>query len=144
MNATKKAKLDMEKEMKELRGNDSATSSKDCTPQVAQQDEKGFPKFSRFSTEEPKPKSEATFEEWMYEVIAAQDFDCFSEQVMAQTIRKSLTSQEKRVIIPMGTKATVKEILVKLEKVFGNVVTGDCILEVFHSAVQKQDECVVD
>ena len=57
-----KAKLDMEKEMKELSGSNNATSSKDCTPKVVQQVDKGYPKFSRFSGEEPKPKSEATFE----------------------------------------------------------------------------------
>ena len=96
-----------------------------------------FPKFSRFSADEPRPKSEATYEEWKYEVNCAQESGLHSEKVMAQAIRKLLANQA------MGTKVTVTEILERLKTVFGNVVTGDSILEQSHTAVQKQDETVV-
>ena len=66
-----------------------------------------FPKFSRFSGDEPRPLSEATYEEWKYEVRCAQESELHSEQVMAQAIRKSLANQAKRVIVHMGTKLTV-------------------------------------
>ena len=42
----------------------------------------------------------------------------------------------------MGTKVTVKEILFNWKKLFGNVLTCECILEEIHSTAQKQDECV--
>ena len=142
LNAMELAKTEMEKKLnKEINdscGKDSATN---VTQPVDRQFQ--FPKFSRFSGDEPRPKSEASYEEWKYEVSCAQESELHSEQVMAQAIRKSLANQAKRVIVPMGTKVTVKEILDRLETVFGNVVTGDSILEEFHSAAQKHDETVV-
>ena len=149
LNAIELAKVEIERNITlGSKNNDGGTKPKEAkedvsklTPTVDRQFP--FPKFSRFSGDEPRPKSEATYEEWKYEVNCAQESGLHSEQVMAQAIRKSLANQAKRVIVPMGTKVTVTEILERLETVFGNVVTGDSILEQFHTAVQKQDETVV-
>ena len=149
LNAMELAKVEMEKkinaESKDADKLDIATNAKEGLSRLTPQTDNrfSFPKFSRFSGDEPRPKSEATYEEWKYEVSCAQESELHSEQVMAQAIRKSLANQAKRVIVPMGTKVTVKEILDRLETVFGNVVTGDSILEEFHTATQKQDETVV-
>ena len=143
------AKVEMEKKInEEIKDTDKFDIAPNATEGLSRvtppaENRFTFPKFSRFSGDEPKPKSEATYEEWKYEVSCAQESELHSEQVMAQAIRKSLANQAKRVIVPMGTKVTVKEIIDRLETVFGNVVTGDSILEEFHTATQKQDETVV-
>ena len=49
--------------------------------------------------------------------------------MIAQAIRKSLSGQAKRVLLPLGTASTVNEMLEKLEGVFGNVATGMSVLE---------------
>lgn len=101
-----------------------------------------YPKFTQFSGEDPKPKGEATFEEWKYEVCCALKDEVYKEYTVAQAIRKSLKSQAKRVLLPMGTTATVQEILERLEGVFGNVATGESVLQEFYTAAQKADESV--
>lgn len=95
-----------------------------------------------FSGEEQKAKSEATFEEWKYEVNCIQKEGLHTEQGIAQAIRKSLRGQAKRVLLPMGTSANVQEIINKLEGVFGNVATGESVLQEFYTAAQKQAESV--
>lgn len=101
-----------------------------------------FPKFSVFSGEEPKPKTESSFEEWKYEVNCIRRDDTYKDTEIAQAIRKSLKGQAKKVLLPMGTSATVSTIMDRLEGVFGNVATGESVLQEFYTATQKSDESV--
>ena len=101
-----------------------------------------FPKFTVFSGEEPKPKTEATYEEWLYEVKSVQNDGIFSDQAIGQAIRKSLKGQAKQVLIPLGTSATLEQTLNKLEAMFGNMATGDSVMQEFYTATQNQGETV--
>lgn len=101
-----------------------------------------YPKISVFSGEDPRPKSEATFEEWKYEVECLRKEDVHHEHVIAQAVRKSLRGQAKRVIQTLGTSAEVQEIISTLEGIFGNVASGESILQEFYTSTQKQDETV--
>ena len=92
-----------------------------------------FPKFSIFSVEDPRPKTESTFEEWKYEVSCLQKDKIYSDTVIGQAIRKSLKGQAKKVLLPMGSGTTVEEILELLEGIFGNVATSISILQEFYS-----------
>ena len=58
------------------------------TGPMLQDSTNNFPKMSVFSGEDPKPKSEAAFEEWAYEVKYLSRR--YSEAVMGQVIRKAL------------------------------------------------------
>ncbi len=66
----------------------------------------------------------------------------YPEHVMSQAIRKSLRGQTKRVLLSMGTTATVGEIIDKLEGVFGNVAAGESMLQELYTTSQKQNETV--
>ena len=66
----------------------------------------------------------------------------FSDVVINQAIRKSLKGQAKRVLLPMGVTAKTSEILTRLEGVFGNVATGESILQEFYTAIQQEYESV--
>ena len=101
-----------------------------------------FPKFTVFSGEDPKSKTEASYEEWKYEVTCVQKDDMYTKEAISQGIRKSLLGQAKRVLLPLGTEASNKEMLNRLEGVFGNVATGESVLQEFYTAAQKQDETV--
>ena len=101
-----------------------------------------FPKFSPFSGEDPKPKSEASFEEWRYEVNCTRDSGDYSESMVAQAIRKSLRSPAKKVLLPLGTAASVDTMMDKLEGVFGNVAKGQSVLKEFYTAAQLETETV--
>lgn len=111
-------------------------------PQTDDKMQYSYPKFTIFSGEEPKPKTEATYEEWAYEVNCIRKEDVHLEYKLAQAIRKSLRGQAKRVVMPLGTSATVEEMVVKLEKIFGNVASGESILQSFYLASQRADESV--
>ena len=101
-----------------------------------------FPKFSPFSGEDPKPKSEASFEEWRYEVNCTRDSGDYSESMVAQAIRKSLRNPAKKVLLPLGTAASVDTMMDKLEGVFGNVAKGQSVLKEFYTAAQLETETV--
>ena len=101
-----------------------------------------FPKFTPFSGEDPKPKGEASYEEWRYEVNCIQRDKMYSKYVIGQAIRKSLRGQAKRVLLPMGVTATIEDIMDRLESVFGNVATGMSTLQEFFTSSQKEQETV--
>ncbi len=94
-----------------------------------------------FSGEEPKPRAEASYEEWVYDVTCSRK-DKYPEHVMSHAIRKSLRGQAKRVLLPMGVNVTVDEMLCKLKAVFGNVAAGESVLQEFYTTAQKQGESV--
>lgn len=101
-----------------------------------------FPKFSSFSGEDPRPKLEVSYEEWVYEVRCILNSRVHAEYKMAQAIRRSLRGQAKKVLIPLGTSATVDEMLGRLKTIFGNVASGESILQSFYLASQRADESV--
>ena len=110
---------------------------------VSQQDKQSFcPKFTVFSGEEPRQKNEASFEEWQYEVKCTQNEGIYPDHAIAQSIRRSLKDQAKKVLLPMGTTSSVQDILDRLESVFGNVAAGESVMQEFYTATQKQDETV--
>ena len=101
-----------------------------------------FPKITAFSGEENRPKGEASYEEWRYEVKCLQRNGVYSKYVIGQAIRKSLRGPAKREIIQMGPTATVEEIMERLESTFANVATGMSVMQEFFTASQKQEESV--
>ena len=66
-----------------------------------------FPKFTAFSGDQPKPKNEATYKEWKYEVNCTLKAGTYTEEILAQAIRKSMRNQATRVILPLGVTANV-------------------------------------
>ena len=63
---------------------------------------------------------------------------------IAQAIRKSLTGQARSVLQAMGPKAKPEQIISRLESIFGNVASGEAVLQEFYTAEQRQDESTVD
>ena len=102
-----------------------------------------FPKFSTFSGNEQRQGKECTFEVWKFEVQSCLDDNVHTHQAIAQAIRKSLTGQAKQVLMSCGTTASIHEIMKRLERVFGNVASGESMMQEFYTASQKQNEDVV-
>ena len=102
-----------------------------------------FPKFTAFSGEEPRPKTEASYEEWRFEVKCLIEEGEYSEHVIAQAIRKSLRGWAKRELASIGVSPSVEMMLNRLENAFGNLASGQSLLQEFYSTSQKQDETAV-
>ena len=101
-----------------------------------------FPKFSPFSGDEPKPKTEASFIEWKYEVQCIRNEKSYSNTAITQAVRKSLRGQAKRVILPLGPSAKMEDLVERLENVFGNVASGQSILKEFYTATKGETETI--
>ena len=118
---------------------EEATASKE---KIVVTDPYSFPKLSPFFGDEIRTKNVASSEEWKYEVDCLMQDGSYNESQLGQAIRKSLRSQAKRVLMPLGATATVSEIMKKLESVFASVATRECIMREFYTATQQQEESV--
>ena len=63
---------------------------KDTEERVSLEKNFSFPKITAFSREENRPKGEASYEEWRYEVKCLQRDGVYSKYVIGKAIRKSL------------------------------------------------------
>ncbi|KAH3864797.1 hypothetical protein DPMN_027823 [Dreissena polymorpha] len=64
--------------------------------------------------------------------------------VVLQAIRKALKGQAKRIMLHLGTNASVEMIEMKLEDAFGNIASRDSILSYFFLAEQKETESIAE
>ena len=102
------------------------------------------PTISKFSGSTPVPKSESSFEDWKLEVESLIEMNMYPDIAIAQNIRRSLVGQAKSVLQAMGPKATSRQILSRLQSIFGNVASGEAIMQEFYTAEQRFDESTVD
>ena len=96
-----------------------------------------IPKISCFSGD--GSKQDTTYYLWRYEV------DCllkekYSEEIVAQSMRRSLRGDAGKVAMRLGPEANVSQILDKMESVFGTIERGETIMEQFYSARQEKGE----
>ena len=100
------------------------------------------PYISQFSGVEPTPKNESTFEAWRLKIESLRSPNMFPEYMVTQSIRNSLKVPARNTLLTLGPRASSEEILHKLESVFGNVASGQSIMQEFYTAVQQPDENV--
>lgn len=99
-------------------------------------------KLPFFSGDQPPMKGDVTYDVWHYETKCLVSDSSLSQPVMLQIIRRSLRGSARQVLIPLGEKATMMEILQKLDTLFGNVATNESIMQTFYSESQKPTENV--
>jgi hypothetical protein len=92
-----------------------------------------------FSWDETPQKGDVSYREWLYEVQCLLN-DPNIKSTLIQCIHRSLRGTAKKMLIPLGEKASVKDILDKLDILFGEVSDNGMIMEDFFIAFQKSDE----
>ncbi|XP_060589869.1 calponin homology domain-containing protein DDB_G0272472-like [Ruditapes philippinarum] len=80
------------------------------------------------------------FEEWKLEVESAIETGLYQDYVLAQAVRSSVVSTARRVLQTLRPAATTKEIVSKMEDIYGNIRSGDSIIHEFYSAKQQISE----
>ncbi|XP_060607531.1 trichohyalin-like [Ruditapes philippinarum] len=80
------------------------------------------------------------FEEWKLEVESAIESGLYQDYVLAQAVRSSVVSTARRVLQTLRPAATTKEIVSKMEDIYGNIRSGDSIIHEFYSAKQQISE----
>ena len=99
---------------------------------------------SPFSGTQPTPKHENTFEVWRLEVKSLMSRGCYSDIAIVQAIWKSLRGQARNVLFTLGSSAKAVDILERLESVYGNVASGEAVLQEFYTVHQEEEESVTD
>ena len=95
-----------------------------------------------FSGIDPVPKNESSFEDWRIEIRSLIESGEYSDYGVTQLIRNSLKLPAKKAVFTLGSTATSKHIIEKLQNVFGNVASGESVLTEFYTSAQKSDESV--
>ena len=97
-----------------------------------------------FSGTQPTPKHENTYEVWRLEVKSLMSRGCYSDIAIVQAIWKSLRGQARNVLFTLGSSAKAVDILERLESVYGNVASGEAVLQEFYTVHQEEEESVAD
>ena len=97
------------------------------------------PKMPSFSGDEPPQKGDVTYQEWRFEVSCLLNDDAISHN---QFVRWSLRGTARKLPIPLGEKASVEDILHKLDVMFGDVSSKGMIMQAFFDATQRSSESV--
>ncbi|XP_070175583.1 paraneoplastic antigen-like protein 5 [Littorina saxatilis] len=90
----------------------------------------------------PQGDKQTTFDLWKFEVRCLMENGVCDEPVTLEVIRRSLKGEAARIAMRLGISATLKELLTKLESVFGNVQAGEKLLAAFDGAKQESAEDV--
>ena len=99
------------------------------------------PRLATFAGKDAKG-SDTSFELWLYEVKCLMRDKVYPTKLLLHAVRKSLRGEAGEVAMRVGTDATLKQILDKLEGIYGVVEPGENILSEFYSAHQEKDETV--
>ena len=100
------------------------------------------PKMPSFSGDKPPQKGDVTYQEWRFEVSCLLNDDEISHNQLVQAMRRSLRGTARKLLIPLGEKASVEDILQKLDVMFGDVSSKGMIMQEFFNATQRSSESV--
>ena len=84
-------------------------------------------------------KSDASFELWLYEVQCLQERQPNSA-VIWEAVHRSLRDEPAHIAMRLGTKATLKQLLDKLQSVYGDTQETESTMMQLYNAKQNPDE----
>ncbi|XP_053391393.1 trichohyalin-like [Mercenaria mercenaria] len=87
---------------------------------------------------------ETSFEEWKIEVEVMMKSGLYHEDILRQAVRNSLSGNTKRILLTLGTDVSTREIVDKLETIYGNVRSGESVLGEFYQSKQGKDETIAE
>lgn len=99
------------------------------------------PKLPNFSGDQPPNKGEESFSVWRFETRCLIS-ESLPEHVVLQVVRKSLRGTARRALISLGESANLKDVLQKLDMLFGNVATIESVMQSFYNEKQRPKEDV--
>ncbi|XP_076088537.1 uncharacterized protein LOC143058945 [Mytilus galloprovincialis] len=98
------------------------------------------PKVTNFSGS--NSKGEATYAFWRYEVCGLMEDKVHDSDNISYAVRKSLKGEAGTIVMHLGPKASLPEIIHKLDSIYGDVEKKEDLLAQFYRARQGDDECV--
>ena len=98
------------------------------------------PRISTFSGS--NNKGEATYELWRYEVCGLMADKLYDPENINYAVRRSLKGEARTIAMHLGPKASIPEILHKLDSIYENVERKEDLLAQFYRARQEDNETV--
>lgn len=83
-----------------------------------------------------------SYEVWKFEVECTVRDGLYSKETVSEAIRRSLKGEAAKVCVRLGPKASIQEILNKLDGLYGQVATEEALLTRFYAMTQKDGEDV--
>lgn len=102
-----------------------------------------IPRLPMFSGD-PNSKNDTPYTQWQYEVRSLMNDSSWSSAVIMQAIRRSTKGLAATLLHSLGIAASAQQVLDKFEVVFGNILSGDDLMQEFYTSKQKEDECVAE
>ena len=84
---------------------------------------------------------DCAFDLWAYEVECLRGRQKDENQIL-NAINRSLKNEPARIVMMLGPKATLEEILAKLQSVYGDIHGTDTVMTAFFNASQNPEETV--
>ena len=100
-----------------------------------------IPRLPVFSGSKPG-KGEVTYRQWRYGVTSLYVDKTWPQSAILEAVRRSLRGMAADTLISLGMNITVKEVVVKLDSIFGTVDTPEQLIEKFYIARQEDKESV--
>jgi len=100
------------------------------------------PRISLFFGEEGK--GEVAYQTWAYEVKCLKAEGTYTNEVLLQSIRRSLRGNAADQLRYIGIKPTIDSILDSFSSTYGMVETPESILTKFYACKQNADETVIN
>ena len=100
------------------------------------------PELSQFSGE--YFRGQCDFETWKYDLNCIIRSGAYPENAILEAIRLSLKGRARTVLLHLGERVGVLDILKELEGIYGSVASIESIKEQFYSARQESNETVAD
>ena len=108
---------------------------------MKQMTSKELPKLPIFSGDDSS-KCEEEYRVWSFEAKCLISDGVLDDHLILQAIRASLRGTARQVLIPLGERASSRDILAKLDTLFGNVSSAETVLQKFYTASQQDKESV--
>lgn len=125
-----------------LRRNDGGDNDAQDISDARVLDERKIPKLPSFSGSGDTSKAQPSFRVWKFECDDLRGM--FGEREVKRAIHRSVSGNAAKVLMRLGTNATVSQILNKFELIFGSVGNTEHLLAEFYTSQQKTSETVAD
>ena len=100
------------------------------------------PQLPPFSGE--NQKGDVSFEVWKYELLCAINDGIYPNAVILQSVRRSLKSRARDILLIMEASAAPSDIFNKLEGIYGIVSSRQILLQKFYLEAKHDHESVAD
>lgn len=101
------------------------------------------PRINTFQGNDRTIKGDNTrYELWRHEIRCLMNEKVHSEQAIVQALRRSVKGEAGMVVMRLGEKAGLDEILYKMDSIYGQIDEKESIMLEFYQAKQKDDEDV--